>query len=89
MIDCWEKTEGECEYKGKNPVELKKNYGCWTLEKYDGNKTKSIYEPYVEIKMPESVPEYLINKITNILLKVSAPGVIKATRDRVKEIKGR
>lgn len=87
MVDCWKSAKGEYEYKGKNPVELKKNYGCWTLERYDGNKTKSIYEPYVEIKMPESVPEYLINKITNILLKVSAPGVIKATRERIEGIK--
>lgn len=86
MVDCWEHATGKYEYKGKNPVEFKKNYGCWTFERYDKNRTKTIYEPYVEFKILESVPDTLKRKIEDILIKMSAPEVIQATRKRAKEI---
>lgn len=88
-IDCWEQATGKYEYKGKNPIEFKKNYGCWTFEKYDRDKTKTKYEPYIEFEILEKSPtlEELRKKIEDIIIRISAPGVIEATRKRVEEEK--
>lgn len=83
-VDKWEKAKGKYAFKGESIIKLEKTYGSWTLKSY-GNKTLSIY--YTYLKMKHNLPEVLMEKAISLLLSVSAPGIIKATRQRVKEMK--
>lgn len=81
-VDRWEMGEGKYAYKQKG-LNFKRNFGSWIFKR-EGKKTRSIYTAYVEYDITIPVSEAVIKRITNLLLKVSAPDVIKATCKRVK-----
>lgn len=84
MIDCWEEAKDEYEYKGKKPIRFKENSGCWTLERHGKNRTKVTGVMRVEIESTE-IPKSIVNRIKHIFLKLSASGIIKAARKRIKD----
>ena len=84
-VDRWEMGKGKYAYEQEG-FSFKQNFGSWVFKR-EGKKTRSIYTVYVEYDILSPVPEAVIKKITNLLLKVSAPGVTKATRKRVEQVK--
>lgn len=81
-VDRWEMGKEKYAYKQEG-LNFKRNFGSWILKR-EGKKTRSIYTAYVEYDITIPISEAVIKRITNLLLKVSAPDVIKATRKRVK-----
>lgn len=81
-VDRWEMGKGKYAYKQEG-LNFKRNFGSWVFKR-EGKKTRSIYTAYVEYDITIPVSEAVMKRITNLLLKVGAPDVIKATRERVK-----